>query len=350
MGNAALTPHIDTARSRLGLLADISKPGGRALIASHNNPDPDAIAAALLLKALLREAFDMRSTLVYSGVVGRAENSALLEYAGARFRPLADVDSSEFDVVGLVDAQPGTGNHPFDDPQHVDIVFDHHRLHEPTRAVPFFDVRTQMGATTTLLYTYCRAAGIELSKKECTAAVYALRSETSDMGREAYAVDRNVYKEAYESADLRALSSIVHAHVDKSYFQTLHTAIERGRIYGAAMVVDLGEIPYPDVVAEIADYFLKLKDVAYTLVQGRYNDQLLLSLRSEDPETHLGRVARGIVEGLGSAGGHGSSAGGQIDVAGVSEAKFSSMKKKVVTRFLEAVEMKGTRPKRLLGS
>jgi nanoRNase/pAp phosphatase (c-di-AMP/oligoRNAs hydrolase) len=322
----------------------------RILVASHNNPDPDSIASAIMLQEVVKKAVGIGATLAYSGVIGRAENMALLEYARSEFQPLSAVKRNAFQGVALVDAQPGGGNHPFTESDDIRLVFDHHRLHRETRLVPFHDIQPAVGATTTLVYFYWCATGMRLTTRFATLMLYALRSETMDMGREASKVDREVYKELFAVADLRALSSIVNAKVSRGYFVAVHEAIERTRLYGPIVITRLDRLPYPDVVAQIADYFLKYNGASYAFSIGTYNKQVFLSLRAEDPEAHMGEIARLIVGELGSAGGHGSAAGGQIPVRGCKPSEIKKIQENVIKRLLSALGLQDRRPVRLIKS
>ena len=51
----------------------------RVLILPHNDPDPDAIAGAVALRHLLAQAAGLPSEIVYRGMIGRAENKALID-------------------------------------------------------------------------------------------------------------------------------------------------------------------------------------------------------------------------------------------------------------------------------
>ncbi|UCH83629.1 MAG: DHH family phosphoesterase [Candidatus Latescibacterota bacterium] len=322
---------------------------GELLIASHNNPDPDSIVSALLLEKLIASISDVSVTVAYSGVIGRAENEALLEYSDMKLRPLRRLDLDRFQSVALVDTQPGTGNNPFDDSTLVDYVFDHHRLNPETKAVAFHDVRDYLGTTTTLLSLYWRAAGLGLTRRYATLMFYALRSETSDLGREATDVDRRVYKETFNISDLRAISRIVNAKVDLSYFGAVHEAIEQARVYGPLIVTNLGTVPYPDAVAQIAEYFLKYRTAKWSFSMGIYEDEILLSMRSDDPRAHLGGVAGRVVGGFGTAGGHGASAGGQISVTGKHPSRVEAIQKTVVDRLLKELDLESAICRNLLG-
>jgi nanoRNase/pAp phosphatase (c-di-AMP/oligoRNAs hydrolase) len=307
--------------------------------------------AAILLGEIVSKRFGVPVTLAYSGVIGRAENAALLDYYGGPFRPLAKIKRSSFDAVALVDTQPGAGNHPFSkNHEKVVAVLDHHRLQDETRSVPFHDIYPSIGATTTLLYLYWAAAGFELNRKRATLLLYALRSETLDLGREATPVDREVYKEFYAEADLRALSSIVNAKVTRQYFAAVHKAIERAEVYGPAIITTLGELPYPDVVAQISDYFLKCQDASYAFSMGTYRGTVLLSLRAEDPDAHMGSIARSIVGEWGSAGGHGSAAGGQIPVREKTTKEIDGIQKGICKRLLSALGLGRRRGRPLLNA
>jgi len=51
----------------------------RVLLLTHNNPDPDGIAAIASLELLLREKLGISSVLSYGGIVGRAENKSMID-------------------------------------------------------------------------------------------------------------------------------------------------------------------------------------------------------------------------------------------------------------------------------
>ena len=71
---------------------------GRLLILPHNDPDPDAIASAVALRYLLAERLGMESTIAYQGIIGRAENKALVR---GQFVGLHPQDASDGDTERL---------------------------------------------------------------------------------------------------------------------------------------------------------------------------------------------------------------------------------------------------------
>jgi nanoRNase/pAp phosphatase (c-di-AMP/oligoRNAs hydrolase) len=147
---------------------------------------------------------------------------------------------------------------------------------------------------------------------------------------------------------LRALAAIGNAKVGREYFAVVHEGIEKTKMYGRVVVTRLDELPYPDVVAQTADYFLKYKEAVYAFAIGRYRRNVLFSVRSDDPRARLGGVARSVVSGMGTAGGHGSAAGGQIPLGRKDRGSTERIQDTVIKRFLAALGMKPTRGHRLM--
>ena len=81
-----------------------------ALILTHDNPDPDALASAFALANALSHLTGIDCEVGYAGIIGRAENRAMLhELALAPIRIQGDA-LERFDALALVDTQPGFGN------------------------------------------------------------------------------------------------------------------------------------------------------------------------------------------------------------------------------------------------
>jgi len=83
-----------------------------SLIQVHNNPDPDAIGAAMGMRELYVRYLGIGSRIVFGGIVGRAENRAMLRLLGVEILPLQKADYDQCDLLTLVDTQPGFGHTP----------------------------------------------------------------------------------------------------------------------------------------------------------------------------------------------------------------------------------------------
>ena len=67
-----------TIASKLSQLDHVLEGQKKLLIVLHNNPDPDALASALALRYLVSKRYNIRSNIAYGGLIGRAENRAMV--------------------------------------------------------------------------------------------------------------------------------------------------------------------------------------------------------------------------------------------------------------------------------
>lgn len=296
-----------------GLLKEL-RGARRLLILTHDNPDPDAIAAGWVLADLVRRTLRLPSTLAYDGVVGRAENRAMVCLLRIPLVRLSEVDSRRYDAVALVDTQPGSGNNSLPRGVVPRVVFDHHPLRRATRVVPWADVRPDYGATATILTEYITAAGLPLSRRHATGLFYAIRAETQNLGREGAEADLQAFLALFPRIDNRLLGRIEQAPFTARYLALLQGALAATRLYGPLSVTSLGRLPYPDVVAELADLFLRNDRVRWALVMGHYRGGLHVSLRTDHARANAARAIDELMGDMGKAGGHGLMAGGRIDL------------------------------------
>ncbi len=285
------------------LLPLLRECGRRLLIVVQDQPDPDAIAAALGLKYLANSLAGCICTVACGGEVGRAENRALVKYLDLPLRPIGEIDPAQFGLAAMVDTQPGTGNNSFPGNLLPRIVIDHHPRKSASRAVEFTDIRSGYGATSTILHEYLEAAGLSPDKPLATALLYGIRSDTQDLGRESTQADMAAILALYPLANLRLLSRISQAQLAPEYFRILSLGMRRARVFGRAAVVNLGKIAHPDTLSELADFFLRREDIAWVLCFGTCGTCLRLSMRTSETERPAGQLLARVVGRLGSAGG-----------------------------------------------
>ena len=288
----------------------------QVLIVPHNDPDPDAIGAALGLRHLLAELAQIEGRIVYRGIVGRAENQALVRYLGRPLRRLAPGDLRTAQAVALVDTQPGTGNNPLPPDQVPAIVFDHHPLREATAAVAFAELQPDVGAVSTILLEYLIAAGIDLPRPLATALFYGIKTDTLGLVRGASPADVEAYFFLQPLVDIEALSQIEAAQVPQEYFRRLDAALHTARVYDRVVVSYVGAMPRPDLAAEMAELLLRLRGMQWAICSGAYKDLLILAVRARDPNGGAGQLVQAVVGAGGTAGGHDVMAGGQIPLRG----------------------------------
>jgi nanoRNase/pAp phosphatase (c-di-AMP/oligoRNAs hydrolase) len=310
---------------------------GRWLVLTHDNPDPDALAAAAVLGRVLRNSFKKRVTTAYGGIIGRAENQEMVKVLRIRLSHVRHLNWRHYRHFALVDTQPGTGNNQLPAEIVPDVVFDHHPLRSATQKAPFHDVRVEYGATATILAEYQQASALAFTKQEATALVYAIRSETQDFGREFSAPDKETFDALFPRADSRALARVQTPRLPVSYFRMLHQGLENVEGVSTLVVTHLGEVEQPDIVPEIADLLLRLEGKTWSLSTGRYGNRLYLSLRTTNPRADAGSLMRRLLGRMGKGGGHGMMAGGYIELERTRNGDPEAVRRRLVHRLAKAL-------------
>jgi nanoRNase/pAp phosphatase (c-di-AMP/oligoRNAs hydrolase) len=343
-------PHwLRSAREKLDRLVEYAHSHQRALVLTHDNPDPDSIAAGVGLAWLLERLAGIQTTVAYGGIVGRAENRALIRVLKLPVVPLSRVVFDDFDLICMVDTQPEQGNHSLPARHFPDVVIDHHPERPESRLAPFADVGGEMGTTSTVVADYFRCSGLRPPPEIATALFYGIKADTRDLGRETTGTDVAAYLWLFPMVDKQQLAEIEHPHLPAEYFRLYHAAIERAQVLDGAVVCDLGEIYSPDMAAEVAERFLFLDDMRWSLAYGEYEGDLYFSLRTRDRRMNAGKLIREVIEERGgTAGGHGTMAGARIALRGLPPAARSRLKQELVQRFLSEFGVRGRKPRKLV--
>lgn len=327
-------------QKRWQMLTDCLEGYLEILILLHDDPDPDAVASGEALRYLLEERLQMEGRIAYRGVIGRAENRALVDFLQPQMEKLPDDVTPEHtphQAVALVDTQPGAGNSPLPQGYDADVVVDHHTDKEDG-AGRFRDVRPWLGASSTMMTQYLQAAELKPSRRVATALFYGIKTDTRGLSRDTSAADIAAYFYLLEFVDVDALVTIENAQVPAAYFTSLTKAMQTARVYDGVVVSYLGQSDYPDLTAEIADLLLRLEGIRWVVCVGAYEDQLNLSVRahSEDADADAEELATKIIGEAGSAGGRNTLAGGQMPLNG---ANAEELVDEIRTRTLEYLDV-----------
>jgi len=312
--------------------------GGRAAIMTHDNPDPDSLAAALGLRALF-ESSGIPSTITIGGIIGRAENRAMVRELKIDLTPIERLDWKTHSVVAMVDTQPNTGNNSLPQGRKADVVIDHHPPRSDLDAVPWLDIRTEMGATATIVYGYLEERKIPIDPMLATAFLYALKSETRDLGRESGPDERDVYVELSKVADFEKLYCIQNPKLGREHFVALDRALRAAVVWGELLAINLGALDYPDLVAEVADLMLPYEKAHWVLCVGQHNKTAYLSVRTDINDATAGALIRRVVGGNGAAGGHGMIAGGRMFAEVRDDAALKAVYDELVARLVRELKI-----------
>jgi nanoRNase/pAp phosphatase (c-di-AMP/oligoRNAs hydrolase) len=272
----------------------------RVLILLHNDPDPDAIASGLALRALLRRT---RQTAIIGCLEGvsRPENLRMLKLLDLRVEVLAPEQIQEFERIALVDVQP----HYFPGllPGVVDLVIDHHPQQAGHQAV-FSDIRPGYGSTSTILTEHLRSVDMDISERTATAMLYAIKSDTLFFQRQANRADIDAFAYLYPLAEASMIRKMEGSEITGERLDYVIRAWQQSRMVEHVFCAFLGEPPRDDFVPYVADFYLQLEDVQWTVVAGVVNDQFVVSVRNLGYSRNAGDFVRRWFADIGSAGGH----------------------------------------------
>ncbi len=297
-----------SATEKLRRFYDRFEKGDHVLIVI--NADPDAIASAMAVKRLLWRKV---SSVVISNIniVERPDNLTMIRLLGAEMTHVTKIDGGRFERCVLVDSQPD--HHEYFAPFQPDVIIDHHPV--SSDAAAFSDIRPNYGATSSIMTEYLRAAKIKPSVKLGTALFHGIKTDTNNFQRQTVIEDIRAFQFLYKHADIHLAQRIEHTEIRPDFLKYYIKAIKekvqkKGRVF-----IHLGDVVSPDVCVLVADFYIRVSTVRWTIVSGIYQDKLIIIFRNDIIRTNAGKTAKKLFGNYGSAGGHKSMARAEIDVA-----------------------------------
>ncbi len=279
------------------------------LILTHNYPDPDGLAAAFALSYLAQQYFGITSKIAYDGMIGRSENRAMVKSLKIPLRKFRPDLLKKHRNVAIVDTQPKFNNNPFPDKRKATIIIDQHAFTEkPSAELALID--TECGATCVIVAQALLLQGDPIPAKIATGLVYGILSDTLDLYRARRADVIQTYLSTIPHCDLRLLAQIQNPPQSKSFFITLHRALNGAILHRRLLVSHLGFVQNPDLVSQMADFLLTYEGAQWSFCTGRFRGSIYASLRSSISNAPAAEVLRSTFDNPRQAGGHGNIAGG----------------------------------------
>src|SRR3954467_12699874 len=271
----------------------------RVLILLHNDPDPDAMASGLALRNVLHRT---RTTAIIGAIQGvtRPENLRMLNLLDINVEAVTPASVKDYTRVAMVDVQPHYFGGLID---RADLVIDHHP-EQPGYTAVFKDIRADYGSTCTILTEHLRAVDIDISERTATAMLYAIKSDTLFFNRQTNRVDIEAFSYLYPLADAALIRKMEGAEITMERLDYVLKAHTSGTMTGQVFCAALGQLPREDFIPYVADFFLQLEDVKWTIVSGVVNDTMSVSVRNLGYTKNAGEFARRFFADIGSAGGH----------------------------------------------
>ncbi|NIB99385.1 DHH family phosphoesterase [Halobacterium sp. R2-5] len=279
----------------------------RLAIVTHDNPDPDSIAAAAALDAIA-DHLGVAADILYFGDIGHQENRAFVNLLDIELTPFGDVDIDDYDTVALVDPAKA-GDVTLD--REVDIFLDHYEVDEQFDA-EFADVRPNVSATSTILTKYIQEFDLSVSQEVATALLYGIRAETLDFRRDTTPADLTAAAYLYPFADHDTLEQVESPNMSPETLDVLAEAIANREVQGSHLVSNAGFISDRDALSQAASQLLNLEGITTTAVFGIVEDTIYLAARSKDIRLNIGRVLADAFENIGESAGHSTQASAEI--------------------------------------
>ena len=271
----------------------------RILILLHNDPDPDAMASGLALRNLLRRT---KATAILGAVQGvtRPENLRMANLLDIHVEAITPASIGEFERVAMVDVQPHYFGGLLD---RVDLVIDHHPQ-QPGYSAVFKDIRPDYGSTSTILTEHLRSVDVNISERAATALLYAIKSDTLFFNRQANRVDLEAFSFLYPLADAALIRKMEGAEITLERLEYVMKALQGARMAAQVFCAFIGTAPREDLIPYVADFFLQLEDVKWTIISGVVKENLVISVRNLGYSRNAGEFVRKYFADIGSAGGH----------------------------------------------
>jgi nanoRNase/pAp phosphatase (c-di-AMP/oligoRNAs hydrolase) len=272
------------------------------------NADPDAIASALALKRIFwRKA--KRIDIYHINKIERADNLALIQLLNVRLHPIRKLKQSDYTKFAIVDSQPGH-NEEFARFS-FDIIIDHHPKTDKL-AAQFIDIKEDYGANATILTEYLRAEKIQPSPRLATVLFYGVKTDTNNFVRESAANDINAFRYLYRYANLNIIKKIESSEMTKKTLSSFKTAMDNLRLVENTATIYMGKVDNADILVIVADFFMKMAEVTWSIVSGLHNQSLVVIFRNAGFRRDAGKLAQKMFGDLGSAGGHRSAARAEV--------------------------------------
>jgi nanoRNase/pAp phosphatase (c-di-AMP/oligoRNAs hydrolase) len=323
----------------------------RILVTTHMHPDPDALASALAICTLLSEKLTgSKVILSVKGQIGGGLNTAFTRYTAMELEPWDDAKLASYDAIVLLDSQPNFAYSPLPPGMVPTAVIDHHPPRGRKPACPFCDIRTEVGATSSIVFSYFMELQTPIPPDLSATLLYAIESDLAGAAGEPTPLDNIALSSLTLTADTRKLYKMRYVDLPRGYYNAYFAGLGNAMFFDQAMISHIGEIDSLEKPAVIADFLLRFDQVSWSLVTAQHGSRLVMSLRTSSSKGSAGEVMRRLVRNLGDGGGHRTKAGGYVTLQSGTAAEVERFRKVIKTRLLRILKTKAERGEKLVSA
>jgi nanoRNase/pAp phosphatase (c-di-AMP/oligoRNAs hydrolase) len=290
-------------------LVETLDPDRPIVVQAHDFPDHDAVGTAYALAELLKR----QGLTVRLGYGGTIQSESLRDAISALEIDIQQIRDLELDKTAqliVVDGFAGNSNMTGSEGEVVAVI-DHHPTPYPADCA-YADIRDEYGACSTILYDYYRTAGVPLNHTVATALLMGLMMDTAFMTRGVADIDLEAFGVLFRQGDWELAARLLRNSLSLGDLAAFRQAIDACVIARNFAFVALQGEYSAEVMALIADFFLKLREIQFVVVVSGERDEHRLSVRSEAADHPCDVVIHGALQGIGAGGGHIHMGGGAI--------------------------------------
>jgi nanoRNase/pAp phosphatase (c-di-AMP/oligoRNAs hydrolase) len=333
-----------TFRKLLKLLTDKKN----ILITTHRHPDPDALASAWALCLLLGEklpgaAVTMSITDKLSGGI----NETFIKRTNLKLAPWDEAALTQYDAIILTDVMPGAASSPLPEGITPLAVIDHHRSRRRLKC-PFTDIRPDVGASTSIIFSYYMEVEQPISQDLAASMLYAIESDLAGAAGQPGELDNIALSGLTLLADTRKLYQMRYVDLPQSYYMCYWNGLSNATYFENAIMSHLPAYDSPEQPAMIADFLLRFEPVQWSLVTAMDGTRLVISLRTSSGKLSAADMIRRLLRGQGEGGGHRTKAGGFIRLESGTPGEIERKRTLLRRRYLRALGIKATPGKKLI--
>jgi nanoRNase/pAp phosphatase (c-di-AMP/oligoRNAs hydrolase) len=295
----------DPFRALLGIL-DPTRP---VLVQTHDFPDHDAVGAAYGLSELLRRR-NFACSIVYGGTIQSRSLTAMIERLGITLERIDDSRKFTNEPTIVVDGSPA-GGAVKDVAGTLIGVIDHHPSRKNPNC-PFFDLRTETGSCSAIVWTYWRDSGETPDATTATAMFAGIQLDTDFLSRHVSKTDLDAHYDLFFKGNNDLAREVVRTALGVSQLSEIGRAFSDFLIRDTIILTEVHDDYSSELLSVLADFLLRLQEITVAVVIEVSGAEYHLSVRSRDRDIDAGCVIRKVLAGIGSGGGHPNMAGGVI--------------------------------------
>lgn len=337
--------HRPRAKRLLKLLADKKN----ILITTHQHPDPDALASSFALCHLLKLHLKRAKVSVsIKGPIGGGYNKAFMDESDVQMAPWSDEALREYDAIVMLDFQPSFKLSPLPADVPPLAVIDHHRSRGRRPKFGFSDIRTDVGATSSIVFSYYMELEADVSSDLAAMLLFGIETDLSGAAGTPGDLDNVAMSSLTLLADTRKLYKMRYADLPQNIYISFASGLANAVVYDEAMITHMDRMESPEAPAVVADFLLRFDKVKWVLVTAVSGRKLVMSLRSGDGRKSAADIMRRLVRRIGEGGGHKTKAGGLVPLESGSAAEIERMRQMLRRRLLRAIRIRMSRGQRLV--